>query len=75
MDMKTAEGRYKNDVIFRTLVDTFYHYLDMQEQLSITPTEVREAAILATMMWESIHVRPLIIRPNDPFLGIIGRKA
>jgi len=59
-----AEERYKNDPIFHSIVDSLYHMLDVGNGM-YTPTELREAVILATSMWESIHIKPIFINRHD----------
>lgn len=51
----TPDERYLKDTLFKTIVDHFY-YLFLQAEL--TPTEVREAAMLAQIKYEMEHVRP-----------------
>jgi hypothetical protein len=52
------EERYMRDPQFKQLVDL----LEMQiHQAQFTPTELREAAILATIKYECRTVRPLRI--------------
>jgi hypothetical protein len=56
--------RYKNDPTFRTIVHAFY---DLIAQGETTPTEVREAAMLALEMYErNTTVRP---RPVQDMSG------
>jgi hypothetical protein len=54
--------RYERDPLFRTLVDTLYVYMT---ELQITPTEAREAAMLATIKFESMHIRPVFLTPDE----------
>jgi hypothetical protein len=56
------EIRYQQDPMFHALVDTLYLFIAKGE---MTPTEVREAAILAAMRYEYLHVRPLVLGPRD----------
>ncbi|MEE8574726.1 MAG: hypothetical protein V3T30_04860 [Thermodesulfobacteriota bacterium] len=44
-----AEERYKTDPIFHALVNQIYNAIELKQY---TPTEVREASILASLMWE-----------------------
>ena len=65
--MKTIRERYNTDAAFRILVQTLYACLDRAEY---TPTEIREAAMLAQIMYEETHVRrPMIFTRNDVQLG------
>lgn len=53
--MKNVRQRYESDPAFRTLVDTLYMCIERAE---FTPTEIREAAMLAQIHYESVHIRP-----------------
>ena len=57
-----SEDRYENDPVFRQLVDVIYHYLDVSSEngLIVTPTDLREAAMLAAFRSESWHIRPVL---------------
>lgn len=55
--------RYQNDPLFHRLVDVMLHEL---ETAQVTPTEVREAAMVAQMLFESRHAR--LFYP-DPWLA------
>jgi hypothetical protein len=52
--MQTAHDRYRNDITYRRVVDTMTHMLNMAE---ITPSEMREAAVLASINHESMNIR------------------
>lgn len=52
-----AADRYMGDVVFKTLVDAMYGIIRRGE---MTPTEVREAAMLAATMYETRHVNPIL---------------
>ena len=56
--MKSVSERYETEAQFRTLVDTMYSFIDHAQ---FSPTEIREAAMLAHILWEERHVRPLIL--------------
>jgi hypothetical protein len=58
--------RYQNDAAFRTLVDTLHSVI---ERGDFTPTEIREAAMLAQIMYEERHVRPIIFTRDDVING------
>lgn len=65
--------RYRNDPVFRNLVDFMQHYLEEHQGL-LTPTELREAVILAATLYDSRHIKPLLvdqatsqILPNPPY--------
>ena len=55
------EERYQNDSVFRNLVDLLRHMLEENAMRVYTPTELREAVILAACMYESQHIKPLFI--------------
>lgn len=48
--MRTIEERYRTDPAFATLVNTLYGFM---EKCEFTPTEIREAAMLAQINLES----------------------
>ena len=52
----TAEERYLHDPIFHLLVDQIYVAIERKQY---TPTEVRDAAMLASLRWERTHARSL----------------
>ena len=53
-----ATDRYKNDPMFRALVDNLRHQI---MEARYTPTEIREAAMLAQIMYEEMTLRPLLL--------------
>ena len=61
--MMTAEERYLNDPIFHTLVDMIYIAIERKQY---TPTEVRDAAMLASLKYEYRHARMLWPEPIWP---------
>jgi hypothetical protein len=55
---KSSFDRYKNDASFKTLVDMMlYHIRDAK----YTPTEIREAAMLAQIIFEETTLRQIFI--------------
>ena len=56
--MMTVTERYMQDVKFRNLVDILYMYIDNAE---FSPTEIREAAMLAHILYEERCIKPMII--------------
>lgn len=58
----SVEDRYQRDPQFRTVVDMLEHLI---RGAQMTPTEVREAAILATIHYESYTVRPYLIPVSE----------
>lgn len=47
--MLSLHDRYQHDTVFRQLVDTMFMFIQAG---NTTPTEVREAAMLAQIMYE-----------------------
>lgn len=54
--MMYADERYKKDAKFKMLVDTLHQQIRL---LEFTPTEIREAAMLAQVHYEMINPRPI----------------
>jgi hypothetical protein len=52
--MMTLRERYNNDVQFHQLVDTMTAYI---QEAHFTPSEMREAAILASIKYEEMNLR------------------
>ncbi len=52
--MMSPCDRYQYDQMFRHLVDSLYAVI---EDAKYTPTEIREAAMLAQTMYEEKHIR------------------
>ena len=50
----TPDERYNHDVQFRHLVDSLYVQI---REARYTPTEIREAAMLAQIHYENLHPR------------------
>jgi hypothetical protein len=59
MTFETAENRYQRDPVFKGLVDVMYSHIDA---LRLTPTEMREAAMLACIKFEQRHPSPVMLR-------------
>lgn len=59
--MKTPRDKYMNDPEYHQLVDTLEHFI---ERAQFTPSELREAAILACINYEMRHVREQTIDPR-----------
>lgn len=64
----TIRERYHTEAAFRMLVDTLRMTI---ENAQFTPTEIREAAMLAQIMYEETHVRPIIFTRDD----VLGGKV
>lgn len=56
------ESRYQRDAAFRGLVDVLQHFI---QRAQFTPTEVREAALLACIHYESYTVRSQYLDPDQ----------
>ena len=63
-----ASERYKYDPVFHTLVDTMRAILESDKGDSITPSDVRAAALLAATMHEYERIRPIIVHPGERWL-------
>lgn len=59
------EDRYRNDPVFKSLVDVLSCMLENNAMRNWTPTELREAVMLAACRYEMTHVRPLFIHGSD----------
>lgn len=59
--MKTPREKYMNDPEYHQLVDMLEHFV---EQARFTPSELREAAVLACINYEMRHVRERTIDPR-----------
>ncbi len=59
--MRTPEDRYYTDVKFKALVDALAHYVYRAEY---TPSEVREAAMLACIHYEHSRMRDLYLNKD-----------
>lgn len=63
--MKTPQEKYFNDLQYKQLVDMLHHCIN---QAQFTPSEIREAAMLAAIHYESMNFRRHIYSPLDPQL-------
>lgn len=61
-----VRNRYHTDPFFHQLVDMFRACL---EEGRCTPTEIREAAMLAQLMYEERHPRPIVFTRDDVVRG------
>lgn len=59
--MKTPREKYMNDPEYNHLVQTLEKFI---EQARFTPSELREAAVLACINYEMRHVREFVIDPR-----------
>ena len=60
--MMTAKERYREDPVFHAIVDMLRQELRRSE---FTPTELREAVILAATIHESETVRPIALTRGE----------
>ena len=60
--MMSPMERYLKDPVFHHLVDSFVAALEAAET---TPTEIREAAMVAQMVYENRHPRPIPISEDE----------
>lgn len=66
--MTSIYDRYNNDSMFRVMVDTLVNAI---ERGQLTPTEAREAAMLAQIMFEDRNPRPVTFTKED----VVRRKV
>lgn len=59
--MKAPRDKYMNDPEYHRLVDTLEHFI---EAARFTPSELREACVLASINYEMRHVRDMQIDPR-----------
>lgn len=59
--MKTPREKYMNDPEYHSLVAMLEQFI---ETARFTPSELREAAVLASINYEMRHVRERVIDPN-----------
>ena len=58
--------RYRSYHMFATIVDMLYALL-CDSNAEWTPTELREAAMLAALKYETLHVRPIFVTRVNAF--------
>jgi len=59
--MKTPREKYMNDPEYHSLVNAMEHFI---ERANFTPSEMREAVVLACINYEMRHVRERTIDPK-----------
>ncbi len=59
--MVTPEQRYRNDPQYRQLVETMLAFIIRAD---FTPSELRQAAIYASIKYESMHIRESRLVPE-----------
>jgi hypothetical protein len=60
--MLTADDRYKSDPAFKSLVDMMVAFICRNE---FTPSEMREAALLACIIYDYYYRREIILDPSN----------
>lgn len=53
--MRTIREKYLNDTDFHTLVDMMVYHIEIA---NYTPSEMRQAAILASIIYEEMRINP-----------------
>jgi hypothetical protein len=67
--MMTPQERYARDVDFHALVDTMQMFIT---KCQLTPTELREAAMLAAIHYEERHPKTFVYgQPEWDHLGLV----
>lgn len=62
----TIRQRYETDASFRQMVNMMQACI---EQGQFTPTEIREGAMLAQILYEERHLRPIVFSRDDVIRG------
>lgn len=72
--MKSMRERYNNDPVFHTMVDTMVAHITTG---NFTPSEMREAAIFASIIYEESHIRMMsFIEPEvEEALRVIRKRV
>lgn len=68
--MRSVTERYQTDATFRQLVDMLYASIDNAQ---FTPSEIREAAMLAHILYEERRIRPMMVTDVE-FLNRMSRQ-
>jgi hypothetical protein len=63
--MMSPKDRYRNDPVFRNLVDVMQSLLEDNACRQYTPTELREAVMLAASMYECRNIQPILIQDGE----------
>lgn len=63
MNIDYAKKRYQNDPMFHRVVDTILSWIHC---MNVTPSEARDAAMLASIMHEERTIRNLMIQDEPP---------
>ena len=69
--MMTSRERFHSDPLFRFLTETIYRIAEQahHDGNTFTPTELREAAMLAAIMFEERNMRPIMVVGGYDDLG------
>jgi hypothetical protein len=62
--IRSIYDRYETDVLFKQLVDALYHHI---VEFKLTPTEIREAAMMAAVLHAQRHPAPPLFPGATPF--------
>ena len=65
------EIRYSHDPAFKQLVDVMHSFIQKAE---FTPTEMREAALLACIHYESYHIRRIYLDCDQFNLSLLKER-
>ena len=65
----SPEERYARDQNFRTFTDMIEHFVHRAE---LTPSEVREATVLACIHYEMRRLRDIYVRTDEDAVRMIG---
>ncbi len=69
--MKTPREKYQHDLQYRELVNTLESFI---HHAQFTPSELREAAILAAINYEMRKPRPIIVLEVASALDILDKN-
>jgi len=69
--MLTIREKYYTDPVFHNLVDVLYYQI---EQANYTPSELRQAVLLAAILYEEKHVSPKIILREKAVVDFLNLK-
>lgn len=65
-----CKDRYQNDPAFKQLVDLLMHHAMTHKY---TPGELRDAAFMAALNYEALHVREVMVNRHE-FEGLPNRE-
>jgi hypothetical protein len=67
--MMSPKERYERDPVFKSLVDLIHSYIAQDDGRTWTPTELREACMLACAQYEYLHIRPIVYDTRGNFFS------